>query len=71
MCESDVVLIRDGENVETNSRCVPTSGKWVSPYDGVAFTDGHKLDIDHFVPLKNAWVVRKTEFPPQMTSELT
>ncbi|KAF8882229.1 hypothetical protein BD779DRAFT_1472989 [Infundibulicybe gibba] len=34
----ETVLIRDGTNVVTNSACTPTSGKWVSPYDGVATT---------------------------------
>lgn len=55
---SDVVLVRDGTNVQTNDRCTVGSGNWISPYDGTAFTQGHDLDIDHMVPLKNAWVVR-------------
>ncbi|MFI5868505.1 DUF1524 domain-containing protein [Streptomyces sp. NPDC051546] len=31
------------------------SGIWVSVYDGVTITEAGKLDIDHTVPLANAW----------------
>ncbi|KID74101.1 uncharacterized protein G6M90_00g033670 [Metarhizium brunneum] len=58
----DVVLIRDGEDVKTNRNCVPQSGIWTSPYDGLVFTEAHKLDIDHFVPLKNAWMSGASEW---------
>ncbi|KIK00619.1 hypothetical protein K443DRAFT_679089 [Laccaria amethystina LaAM-08-1] len=50
------VLIRDGTNVVTNSACTATSGNWVSPYDGIPTTTASNLDIDHVVPLKEAWV---------------
>lgn len=43
--------------MQTNDRCTVGSGNWVSPYDDAQFTQGHDLDIDHLVPLKNAWVV--------------
>ncbi|MGR6921117.1 HNH endonuclease family protein [[Actinomadura] parvosata] len=52
----ELVLIRDGENVETDAACKPLSGRWVSPYDGGEWTDPQDLDIDHMVPLKQAWV---------------
>ncbi|KAJ7075323.1 hypothetical protein B0H15DRAFT_806262 [Mycena belliarum] len=52
----ETVLKRDGTNVVTNSACAATSGNWVSPYDGVATTLASDLDIDHVVPLKEAWV---------------
>lgn len=52
----EVVLIRDGENVQTDTKCRPVSGRWVSPYDGGVWTDPQDLDIDHMVPLKQAWV---------------
>ena len=51
----ETVLIRDGENVETNAKCSPVSGTWHSPYDGGVWTDPQDLDIDHMVPLKEAW----------------
>ncbi|KAF9473215.1 hypothetical protein BDN70DRAFT_966486 [Pholiota conissans] len=52
----ETVLKRDGTNVVTDSSCASTSGKWVSPYDNVATTLASDLDIDHLVPLKEAWV---------------
>ncbi|PPR04758.1 hypothetical protein CVT24_007113 [Panaeolus cyanescens] len=50
------VLIRDGTGVVTDSSCKPTSGNWVSPYDGVPTNLASDLDIDHLVPLKEAWL---------------
>lgn len=51
----EVVLKRDGTNVRTGSDCYPTSGTWVSPYDGATWTDPADVDIDHVVPLADAW----------------
>ncbi|PPR01541.1 hypothetical protein CVT24_001852 [Panaeolus cyanescens] len=52
----ETVLKRDGTNVVTDSSCAATSGTWVSPFDGVRTTLASDLDIDHLVPLKEAWV---------------
>ncbi|KAG6193401.1 hypothetical protein E4U34_004309 [Claviceps purpurea] len=52
----EFVLKRDGKNVVVNDDCVAESGSWVSPYDGLRFNGASKLDIDHMVPLKNAWI---------------
>ncbi|KAF9769182.1 hypothetical protein IL306_013415 [Fusarium sp. DS 682] len=54
---SEYVLKRDGTNVVTNSACAATSGTWKSPYDGATWTQASDVDIDHMVPLKNAWIV--------------
>lgn len=35
--------------------CDLSGGAWVSVYDGVKTSDPSTLDIDHFVPLKEAW----------------
>ena len=51
----ETVLKRDGKNVVTDSACKATSGSWTSAYDGVTITDSSKLDIDHMVPLAEAW----------------
>ncbi|KZZ94991.1 secreted protein [Moelleriella libera RCEF 2490] len=53
---SEFVIKRDGSDVKTNSACVAQSGTWVSPYDGDEFDEASELDIDHLVPLKNAWI---------------
>jgi hypothetical protein len=59
---SEYVLKRDGSNVVTNSACAATSGTWFSPYDGATWTAAADVDIDHMVPLKNAWVVSSPPF---------
>ncbi|WP_405984265.1 HNH endonuclease family protein [Streptomyces sp. NBC_00872] len=35
--------------------CVLSGGRWYSPYDDVYITDARALDIDHLVPLAEAW----------------
>ncbi|KAF5249127.1 hypothetical protein FANTH_5503 [Fusarium anthophilum] len=52
----EYVLKRDGTSVVTNSACAATSGTWKSPYDGATWTQASDIDIDHMVPLKNAWI---------------
>ncbi|WP_335973364.1 MULTISPECIES: HNH endonuclease family protein [Streptomycetaceae] len=51
----EYVIKRDGSNVVTDSSCKATSGSWTSPYDGVTTTDPSTFDIDHLVPLSEAW----------------
>jgi len=35
--------------------CKVVNGRWVSQYDRVTTTNASSFDIDHFVPLKEAW----------------
>lgn len=51
----ETVLKRDGTSVVTNSSCSATSGSWYSPYDGATWTASSDVDIDHVVPLADAW----------------
>ncbi|XVU30014.1 HNH endonuclease family protein [Actinoplanes sp. CA-054009] len=51
----ETVLKRDGSNVVTSSACAATSGSWYSPYDGATWTAASDVDIDHVVPLAEAW----------------
>jgi len=51
----EVVLKRDGVNVVTDSACASVSGSWYSEYDGATWTVASDLDIDHVVPLAEAW----------------
>ena len=50
----DSVLQRDGTNIKL-SGCNVVSGRWTSAYDKATFTDPSDVDIDHTVPLANAW----------------
>lgn len=49
------VLKRDGTNVVTDASCAATRGSWFSPYDGATWTAASDVDIDHIVPLAEAW----------------
>ncbi|MFJ8795310.1 HNH endonuclease family protein [Streptomyces sp. NPDC102462] len=51
----ETVLKRDGSNVVTDSSCASTSGSWYSPYDGATWYAASDVDIDHVVPLAEAW----------------
>ncbi|MEV0636025.1 HNH endonuclease family protein [Streptomyces sp. NPDC050619] len=52
----EVILKRDGTNVvQDSTTCAATSGSWYSVYDGATWTVASDLDIDHFVPLAEAW----------------
>jgi Protein of unknown function (DUF1524) len=51
----ETVLRRDGSGVTVNSSCAATSGSWYSPYDGATWSAAADVDIDHIVPLAEAW----------------
>ncbi|MDM4721411.1 HNH endonuclease family protein [Micromonospora sp. WMMA1363] len=50
----DTVLKRDGEDIKL-SGCNVVGGRWTSVYDGRVLTDPSDVDVDHMVPLANAW----------------
>lgn len=52
------VLIRDStEPVTFNaSGCTVLQGRWPDPYTGQDFLQASQIQIDHFVPLKNAYI---------------
>jgi len=50
------VLIAEAEDAPTvGSGCSLSGGRWYSYYDGVSQTSASALDIDHMVPLAEAW----------------
>jgi hypothetical protein len=51
----DTALIRDGEGVQIDDNCYVTAGTWLDPYTGHTLNDPSEVDIDHLVPLANAW----------------
>jgi len=48
----------------TRQGCAVIGGTWVSLYDGAQTTDPGSFDIDHMVPLKEAWVSGASEWSP-------
>jgi hypothetical protein len=51
----DEVLKRDGTGVSVDAQCEPTAGRWYSVYDATYVEDDSAIDIDHIVPLAEAW----------------
>jgi hypothetical protein len=51
----EAALIRDGEDVRVGSGCKVTSGTWYDPYTDQTYSDPQDIDIDHVVPLAEAW----------------
>lgn len=49
------VLVDQSTTTVTRHHCTVTAGRWVSLYDEKTVTDPHDLDIDHLVPLADAW----------------
>ena len=40
---------------KVGSKCALTGGKWISAYDGKSVSKASELDVDHMVPLAEAW----------------
>jgi len=50
------VLRRDARTQDfNNNSCGDNTGSWVSVYDGISVSAAGSLDIDHLVPLAEAW----------------
>ena len=56
-CESTrtEVLIRQSRRTPLISGCEVIDGLWNDPWSQIAITDPTEIDIDHTVPLANAW----------------
>jgi Uncharacterized protein conserved in bacteria len=65
----DRVLQRDGQGVVTGDDCRITAGTWFSVYDGQTLTDPSDVDIDHMVPLANAWRTGAAEWTDDQRAE--
>lgn len=48
-------LRRDGDRIAPRRGCTVTGGVWTDPYGGSIVRVPGSLDIDHMVPLANAW----------------
>jgi uncharacterized membrane protein YhaH (DUF805 family) len=51
----EVLIAESTTPVSVGSGCSLSGGTWYSAFDGVTTTDASSFDIDHFVPLKEAW----------------
>lgn len=51
--------------VTVGSRCSLSGGRWYSAFDGVVTTDPSMFDVDHMVPLKEAWDSGANNWSPE------
>ena len=51
----EVLIAESLDPVQIGSKCSISGGRWFSIYDNVETTDSSKFDIDHVVPLSEAW----------------
>ena len=51
----EVLISESVTPVKVGSSCSISGGTWVSAFDGLKTTDSSSFDVDHFVPLKEAW----------------
>jgi hypothetical protein len=61
----EVLLQEAVSEPEQDADCKLTGGKWRSYYDGKTVTDQRALDIDHMVPLREAWVSGASKWPAE------
>jgi hypothetical protein len=59
------VVVRDGRGVSVDEACESVVGSWISFYDGERIRDASELDIDHVVPLANAWRSGARDWSPE------
>jgi hypothetical protein len=60
----DIVLKRQGKGVGASSSCKIYQGTWVSPYNNKTYTSPTQLQIDHVVPLGDAWMSGAKSWSP-------
>lgn len=51
----EVLIAESKVRITPKAKCAITTGKWMSWYDGKTWTKASDVDIDHVVPLKEAW----------------
>ena len=52
---NEVLISEADDPVTVGSGCSLSGGRWFSYYDRVSWTDPGRIDIDHMVPLAEAW----------------
>ena len=63
-----VVLMRDSSkkvSFDPEDNCIVSKGHWKDDYTGQVFTNREDVQIDHFVPLKNAYMSGAYRWGPQ------
>lgn len=53
---AEVLVLQTLTATSSRGKCTITTGTWYSPFDNQSFTLASDVDIDHLVPLKEAWI---------------
>ncbi|WP_069883574.1 HNH endonuclease family protein [Streptomyces luteocolor] len=61
---AEVLISESRTKPVIKGKCKVTSGTWFSYYDGQTLTDPKGLDIDHMVPLAEAWDSGASQWSP-------
>ncbi|MFG3398553.1 HNH endonuclease family protein [Streptomyces parvus] len=62
---AEVLLAEAVTAPKQGARCSLSGGSWLSYYDEVEVTEARKLDIDHMVPLAEAWDSGAHDWTPE------
>ena len=67
-CSTRQVVLIDERRAGAVRGCAVAGGTWLSVYDGVEVSNPRSLDIDHMVPLKEAWLSGAWRWTPATRS---
>ena len=69
-CDTRALLLQQtGQQVRTNKNCTVTSGHWTDAYSGAPVTSPKAVDIDHMIPLAEAWRSGASRWSPRTWQE--
>lgn len=66
---AEVLKIESSVPVTYGSGCTVATGQWLSRYDGQTWTNASDVDIDHLVPLAEAWGSGAQNWTPEQRRE--
>lgn len=65
----EIVINRTDPSARPDNKCKSRSGHWTSVYDGAQVNRSTQLDIDHVVPLAEAWRSGAASWTPEQRRE--
>lgn len=65
-CDTRALLLqKTGKGVRSNKNCTVVAGTWTDSYSGATVNSPKKVDIDHMIPLAEAWRSGAATWSPQ------
>ncbi|MHA6806294.1 HNH endonuclease family protein [Salinifilum ghardaiensis] len=70
-CDTRAELLKHTSSTpaETNEHCTVQSGTWRGAYTGQTITDASEVDVDHLVPLAEAWRSGANSWPERLREQ--